>query len=194
MKKVLKLTIVFLWDLAFLSPLTIAQAATEPDYLFVENAAGGTITGPDDQHLTLKLTKVRDYVTFFTNRPTREAEAVQNADFFKLWPQMFLGDPPNAVLSFGLPGQAMPLNIILTLTNPQYDAKKHTVTYDAMRIRQDEDIPARFPNGDRRSVNLLKLPKRFRHASLFIDSGARGVCDIGGPQPCMVIGNPMPLR
>jgi hypothetical protein len=145
----------------------IPPAVVPASWLFVEDAAGGTITGPDDQHLKLKLNKVRKYITEFTDRPIRQADAVPNADFFTAWPQMFAGDPPNAVLSFSLPGQQQPLNIVLTLTNPQYDAIKRTVAYDAVRILQATDIY--LDNPDLAPFQTHKTPQRFGKASLFID-------------------------
>jgi hypothetical protein len=146
-----------------------SPAAPAPvSWLFVEDAAGGTITGPDDQHLKLKLNKVRKYITEFTDRPNRQAFARPNTDFFTAWPEMFAGDPPNAVLSYSLPGQQQPLNIVLTLTNPQYDALKRTVSYDAVRILQATDIPLDM-NPDLAPFQTHKTPARFGKASLFID-------------------------
>ena len=165
-------TLVFLLALAFMSPLTMAVEVTPPaapvSWLFVEDAAGGTITGPDDQHLKLKLNKVRKYITAFTDRPIRQADALPNADFFTAWPQMFAGDPPNAVLSYSLPSQSQPLNIVLTLTNPQYDAIKRTVSYDAVRILQATDIPLDM-NPDLAPFQRHKTPYKFGKSSLFID-------------------------
>jgi len=112
-----------------MSPLTMGAVGAEvpppaepTSWLFVEDAAGGTITGPDDQHLKLKLNKVRKYITEFTDSPNRQAGAAPNTDFFTAWPQLFAGDPPNAVLSYSLPSQSQPLNIVLTLTSPPIDA------------------------------------------------------------------------
>ena len=165
-------TLVFLLAVAFVSPLTMAVDVTPPaapaSWLFVEDATGGTITGPDDQHLKLKLNKVRKYITEFTDRPNRQAYALPNADFFTDWPQTFAGDPPNAVLSYSLPGQQQPLNIVLTLTNPQYDAIKRTVAYDAVRILQATDIYLDIP--DLAPFQTHKTPRRFGRAALFIDS------------------------
>ena len=179
-------TLVFLLALAFVSPLTMAVEATPPaapaSWLFVEDAAGGTITGPDDQHLKLKLNKVRKYITEFTDRPNRQAFAVPNADFFTDWPQMFAGDPPNAVLSYSLPGQQQPLNIVLTLTNPQYDALKRTVSYDAVRILQATDIHLDI-NPDLAPFQRHKTPKKFGKAALFIDYGS-----CSNSHPCCVPG------
>ena len=168
-----RFTLVFLLALAFVSPLTIAADVTPPaepaSWLFVEDAAFGTITGPDDEHLKLKLNKVRKYITAFTDRPIRQADALPNADFFTDWPQMFAGDPPNAVLSYSLPSQSQPLNIVLTLTNPQYDALKRTVSYDAVRILQATDIP-RDMIPDLAPFQRHKTPYKFGKSALFIDA------------------------
>jgi hypothetical protein len=166
-----QVTLVFVIALAFVSPLTMGADVIPPaapaSWLFVEDAAGGTITGPDDQHLKLKLNKVRKYITEFTDRPNRQAYALPNADFFTDWPQTFAGDSPNAVLSYNLPGQQQLLNIVLTLTNPQYDALKRTVSYDAVRILQATDIY--LDNPDLAPFQTHKTPQRFGKASLFID-------------------------
>ena len=165
-------TLVFLLALASASPLAKnvwTTPAAPASWLFVEDAAGGTITGPDDQHLKLKLNKVRKYITEFTDRPNRQAYAMPNADFFTAWPQMFAGDPPNAVLSYSLPSQSQPLNIVLTLTNPQYDAIKRTVSYDAVRILQATDIPLDM-NQDLAPFQRHKTPYKFGKSALFIDS------------------------
>ena len=82
---------------------------------------------------------------------------------------MFAGDPPNAVLSYSLPGQPQPLNIVLTLTNPQYDALKRTVSYDAVRILQATDIHLDM-NPDLAPFQRHKTPYKFGKAALFIDN------------------------
>ena len=163
----------FLLVLAFLSPITMAQVAVAPttpvSYLFVEDAEGGAITGPDDQHLTLKLTRVRNYVTAFSDRPIRKAEALPNDDFVYIWPRAFAGAPPNAVLSYRLPGQPQPINIVLTLTHPQYDSKNKTLSFEAVRILQT--LETYYINSYiNPSVKAVATPKRFGSASLFIDA------------------------
>jgi len=159
----------------------VIPPAAPASWLFVEDAAGGTITGPDDQHLKLKLNKVRKYITEFTDRPNRQAYALPNADFFTDWPQTFAGDPPNAVLSYSLPGQQQPLNIVLTLTNPQYDAIKRTVAYDAVRILQATDIYLDIP--DLAPFQTHKTPQRFGKASLFIDDATTTTYAVGDTGP-----------
>jgi hypothetical protein len=132
---------------------------------------------------------VRKYITEFTDRPIRQADALPNADFFTAWPEMFAGDPPNAVLSYSLPSQSQPLNIVLTLTNPQYDALKRTVAYDAVRILQATDIY--LDNPDLAPFQTHKTPLWFGKAALFIDgschlpSGQCSCLDTGGVAPCI---------
>ena len=178
-----RFTLVFLLVLAFVSPMIKAVEVTPPaapaPLLYVEDAASGSLTGPDDQHLKLKLNKVRKYITEFTDRPNRQAYALPNADFFTDWPQTFAGDPPNAVLSYSLPGQQQPLNIVLTLTNPQYDALKRTVSYDAVRILQATDIHLDM-NPDLAPFQTHKTPTKFGKAALFIDAPCCVSCNV----PC----------
>ena len=93
---------------------------------------------------------------------------------------MFAGDPPNAVLSYSLPGQQQPLNIVLTLTKPQYDALKRTVSYEAVRILKATDIY--LDNPDLAPFQDHDTPKRFGKAALFIDV-AHCNCNLGGKVP-----------
>ena len=133
-------TLVFLLALAFMSPLTMAVEATPPaepnSWLFVEDAAGGSLTGPDDQHLKLKLKRMRRNITPITvgYHDAVVDSLLSNEEFFTDWPKTFADEPQPAVLSYDLPGKSQPTNIILTLTNPKYDAVKRTVMFDAARL------------------------------------------------------------
>jgi hypothetical protein len=114
--------------LALVSPMATAvtpvPAATKTvSWLFVEEAGGGTISGPNDQDLTLTLTHLRNYVTAFADRPIRLSSALPNSVFFDKYPKMFAGDPPNAVLSYSKPHSIQPTSLVLTISNPIYDAK-----------------------------------------------------------------------
>jgi len=132
------------------SPLTMAVDVIPPaepvSWLFVEDAAVGSLTGPDDQHLKLKLKlkNVRKNILAIAAGPIPQAVALPNEEFFTAWQQMFPVGPATAFLSYDLPGKSQPRNIVLTLTNPYYDAVKRTVTFDA------ESIPfgARGTTGD----------------------------------------------
>jgi hypothetical protein len=52
-----------------------------PQYLFSIPSASGSLIGPSDKHLTLRLTGTRNYLTRFTDRPLRQAFVVANGDF-----------------------------------------------------------------------------------------------------------------
>ena len=147
-------TLVFLLALASASPMIKAEDVTPPaepvSWLFVEDAAGGTITGPDDQHLKLKLKKVRKNITAIIagNDDVVVDSLLSNEEFFTDWPKTFADGPPTAVLSYDLPGKSQPPNIILTLTNPQYDSVKRTVEFDAVRVRQAPHFFTQSPPSD----------------------------------------------
>jgi hypothetical protein len=127
----------------------VIPPAEPASWLFVEDAAGGSLTGPDDQHLKLKLKRMRRNITAITaGNDYTASDAVPNKEFFTAWPQTFEGDPPTAVLSFDLPGKSQPPNIILTLTNPQYDSVKRTVEFDAVRVRQAPHFFTQSPPSD----------------------------------------------
>ena len=158
-------------DLAVAIALTVASTVAAADgvsFLYVEDAASGTLTGSDDQHLRLTLNNVRDYVTIFTDRPVRASAAISARAFYDFWPQAFATSAPNVVVSHHVPGSLRPQNIVLTLTNPQYDAKKHSVSFDAIRILQDS--PALAISGYQSPiVKAIPTPKKFTGVSLFID-------------------------
>lgn len=136
-------------------------------YLFSQDAVAGTLTGPDDDHLTLELAGVRGSITRFTDRPQRTAQTVDVRDFLARWAARYATDPPNAVLSFRLPGQAAPQDIVLELTNPRYDRAAASARYDARRITVTADA---LP-GVRHPLKPIAIatPNRFEAASLFID-------------------------
>ena len=145
-----------------------------PSWLFVQEAASGTLKGPDDQHLTLTLKRVRDYTTGFTDRPYRDAVDIPTQTFIGAWDTAFANYPPNASLSYRLPGQARPQTLILELTTPTYDAKKSNVSYQAKLVHT-----AARPFDAPLNSRAIKVPTRFSSPSLFIDDGAcfaRGGC------------------
>src|SRR5580658_6070600 len=78
-------------------PVQLATQSTS--YLFAQGNSGGTLTGPNNNDLTLTVHGLRTYLTEFTDRPTREAVVIADTDFYREWNTWFHGDPPNAVLS-----------------------------------------------------------------------------------------------
>ena len=142
--------------------------AENPSWLFVQEAASGTLKGPDDQHLTLTLKRVRNYTTAFTERPYRDAVDIATEKFVANFDAAFTSDPPNASLSYRLPGQARPQTLILEITSPTYDSKKGTVTYQAALVH----TAVRGSSvGDPNLIALrqIKVPSRFLAPSLMID-------------------------
>lgn len=156
-----------------LVPLAVADAAdpSGAHWLFVQDAATGSLAGEDPQHLTLTLKKVRKYITAFTDRPVRRAEAIPNQSFFDDWDSTFADDPPNATLNYRRPGDARPANLVLTLTSPAYHPDQQTVTYAAAVIH--EKLGSQEPNAPDVPI---KIPKRFSGASLFIDDATVSAC------------------
>ena len=152
-------------------------------YLAVEDASGGTLTGPDEQHLHLTLRGVKSTVTLFSDRPIRNAYALSTQAFYDDWTQLFASSAPNAVLTHRVPGQAQPNNIVLTLTNPLYDSKKKTVQFDAVRVVQD--VAVATPKGySTPTVKKIITPKAFGSSSLYIDNLTTQIaCDLTGICP-----------
>lgn len=152
-----------------------AQASAAPTmYLFSQDAAGGSLTGPDELHLTLTLTGVRDWVTRFTDRPVHAAETVDIRDFLDRWPGRFGSSPPNAVLSFKVPDDPHPRDMVLELRNPRYSAAEASIVYDARRIRRHSDgLPGtRYPL----KPVVYPIPHTFGPAALFIDDAKKTCC------------------
>jgi hypothetical protein len=153
------------------SPLS---AATTPraqlNYLWAIPSASGSLTGPNDHHLVLRLVGVRDYLTRFTDRPVRHAYVVANADFVRRFKRYFAAANPNAVLSFSEDGNRIPTEIVLEIGQPQWNPKTSTLTFPAVRIPHTEDV---LPDT---TVHInpptIGNPRHFDQASLFADSGS----------------------
>lgn len=163
--------LVLLLVLAAAIVVGVARAAVPPaSFLFSQDAGGGSLRGPNEQHLTLTLHPVRDWVTRFTDRPYRAAETVDIRDFLARWQERFAKRPPNAVLSYRVAGDPFPRDMVLELTRPRYDAARKTMTYDARRIRRTTDTFAGTKH--HRKPVVYPIPRAFGAATLFIDSAS----------------------
>ena len=142
-----RFTLVFLLALAFVSPMIKAVEVTPPaapaPFLYVEDAASGSLTGPDDQHLKLKLKRMRRNITAISNGNDDEPVdwLIPIAKFCADWVDIYPDMTATAVLSYDLPGKSQPANMYLTITNPQYDAVKRTVEFDAVRVKHETHSP-----------------------------------------------------
>jgi hypothetical protein len=147
-----------------------ATAPKQVNYLWSIPGASGSLTGPNDQHLVLRLVGVRNYLTRFTDRPVRQAFVVANADFVRRFKAYFRDANPNAVLSFRKAGSRIPTEIVLHIGQPRWNPKTSTLTFPAVRSPKRED------NLPDTSVHikppLIPNPRHFDQASLFIDSGS----------------------
>jgi uncharacterized protein YjbI with pentapeptide repeats len=142
-----------------------APAAT--GYLFSIPTASGSLTGPNDQHLTLRLTGTRDYLTRFTDRPLRQAYVVANVDFVRRFKSYFASSDPNAVLTYAQPGAQIPVSVVLTIGHPRWNARHHTWTFSATRIRkQPDNLPGTTVHI---KPPFIANPRSFAQATLLID-------------------------
>jgi hypothetical protein len=173
---------------------TSAPRAAVPHYLFSIPSGSGSLTGPTDRHLTLRLSDARRYLTRFTDRPLRHAAVVANIDFARRFTGYFAGDDPNAVLTYTLRGSQIPVSIVLTIGAPRWDGKRSTWSFPATRIRKKPDnlpgttVHIRPP--------LIPNPRGFTHATLLIDGSDAPViaaCTIQPDAQCPGAGNPIEL-
>ena len=162
-------------------------APQQLNYLWSIPSASGSLTGRDNQHLVLRLVGVRDYLTRFTDRPVSQAYVVANADFVRRFKRYFATANPNAVLSFSKAGQRIPTQIVLRISHPRWRPKTSTLTFRAVRIvKREDDLPDTTVHV---KPPVIRNPRRFEQASLFIDSAAASpVCTrSGGTAMCTFV-------
>src|SRR6185436_16896967 len=147
-------------------------ARRQVQFLWSIPSASGSLTGPNDRHLVLRLVGVRNYLTRFTDRPVRRAFVVANLDFVRRFKRYFADAKRNVVLSFSQHGHRIPTEIVLQIRHPRWNPKTSTLTFRAVRILKRED------NLPDTTVHikppLIHNPRHFDQASLFIDSSGPG--------------------
>ncbi|HST39683.1 MAG TPA: hypothetical protein VLK58_09245 [Conexibacter sp.] len=150
---------------AALAVAAAAPAAGAQD-LFVQQAAGGTLTGS-----TLVLRGVAPRITSFADRPQRSAGTESLAAFVKRWPATFRGAPPNAALEIdGAPaGRDV---AIVELRRPRYDAKARTLTFAVRRLGARAVTRGGLARFGKRADSAGSGAARFGRATLFVDPGA----------------------
>ena len=152
-----------------------AQAAT-PSYLFTVQAIGGATVmavpaAGQDERFTLTLTGVSP-VTKFADRPFRNAAVLSPSALVTNWNSWFASSPPNAVLAYSPDDAQLPQSIVVTLSRPRYDPVGRTLSFTASRTYRSLDPSERGSNWTRPAT-----PRRFTHASLFIDDAGSSVTD-----------------
>ena len=137
-----------------------------PSYLFSIPSASGSLTGADDQHLTLRLTGTRDHLTRFSDRPVLQSLVIANVAFARRF-RHFVRSRSNAVLTYTQSGSQIPVSTVLTVDRPRWDARRHTWTFSASRIgKRGRNAP-----GANIYVKPAAIPARrsFTRATLVID-------------------------
>jgi hypothetical protein len=137
------------------------DGATATSYLYVATASGGTITPGDDG--TLVLTGTAPQITYFTDRPVRDAGAISVNEMIDV---LFADDlpAPNAALTIRLDGEELVLPI--ELTGPEYDEAAGSLSFDIRWLTGTTPGLASFELDD-----PADAPATFGEAELFIDSG-----------------------
>lgn len=144
-------------------------------YVFIQSATTSTIKiiNKDKALYQLTMHGVNPYLHYMSDRPKRIAGLIATNKFFQAWKTQaknsFTTDAPNVSLEgMELHGimQKKPVVVTLVLTNPHYDPKKNTVTYDATAL------------GDNSVLSSQKTIK-LNHTVLFLDSGWCPSCCCG---------------
>lgn len=160
---------------------TLLWNASQPDdpaWLFSQTAASGTLVENSDGGLTLTLQEFDPHVMAFTDRPVRDAEILEAAEFVQAWPALFAGSPPNAVLVEHEP-QGEANSVVLTLGPP-------SLTPEGLEFPAKE-LSTEIPSGlSGMAESTYDLPPReFGQVSLFIDSSGLP-CATGQTADCPV--------
>jgi len=133
-------------------------------FLFVQEAAGGSLVAGKNGTMTLTLSGVRDDTVYFSDRPAR-VSGVIDTDLF-VHCSMFSGtSPPNAALMLlGAPAEND--TVIITISDPKYDKRNATLSYTAVKV----------PNYNGEGLQVYKtfadpgIAETFGRVMLFIDN------------------------
>lgn len=157
-------------------PLFAFAATTKTDknnlsYFFVQSAASAKITTIDhDKGLyTLTIHNTPPRVTYFTDRPNRIIGLMSMKAFINLWKEplkdSFGKDAPNVSIA-GIKHyhliEQKDVKLSMILSNPRYDEKNNSMTYDATLI------------GDKNSIK--DKTETLHHVVLFFDIFSPGSC------------------
>ena len=107
----------------------IAELEAE-ESMFVQTAQG--VTSGDGM---LTLQGVTPSTLYFSDRPQRVVGHMTTIDFVELWAEgenSFESDPPNAVLSFVEPGDAVPEDAVIVIKKPHLENGGLTYTIDVL--------------------------------------------------------------
>lgn len=143
---------------------TSSSKKQDASVLFSQSADSGTIRSAGRDRWVLTLKGVARQTVWFQDRPGRAAGQQSTRDFVRGWSNAgFAGEPPNAALTL-LDADADADTLVVELVSrPRYDAGRDTISY-TVRVVESALGAIRSFHGDQ------GIPKRFKAASLFIDS------------------------
>ena len=139
------------------------QASEKVSYLFVQEAAGGTLDASSDGTYTLQMNGVFPYTVYFSDRPQTIAGSVPMQTFIDgfAWDA---GDPPNASIVVADADESEDI-LIARLTSPVYDSTAMTLSYGVQPLEDYQgDGLAYYHSGSDESI-----PESFGAVSLYID-------------------------
>lgn len=155
-----------------LAGLPVSMSGKNINFLYVQTAETAVLkpVNAEKGQFTLTLQDMPPYVSYFSDRPNRLVGMVSIQDFLKVWnsqnTQSFGKVPPNVTVS-GIKIHHFTRNkdefFMVELSNPQYNAKDKTLTYDALVIGKDKSLAP-------------KEKDVLHHIILFIDTWCPGCC------------------
>ncbi len=169
----IRINVIIAFLLCFISPLATSasslnvgaqKAAPKEAYLFVQSASKAKIevNKNDANTYTLTLNNIPEFVTYFADRPKRNAGTIPLEQFLKLWQYQghdsFKTDPPNAVLSavkMGFSSADAVSSFTIELLDPEYDAASKTLNFTVIPLKGE--------------INPLPTDAVLHHVILFID-------------------------
>jgi len=135
-------------------------------FIFIQEGTGGSFVSDGSGNYTLAMTGAVPYTIFFADRPARDVGFAPMDEFLKGF-GFGARNPPNAALILPEENETSD-QVIVELTNPQYDNATGTLTYTASLLQEYA-----FKSGwleDQRSKVDASIPERFGRVVLVIDS------------------------
>jgi len=109
---------------------TLIEQLEAEESMFVQTAEG-----IDSDGGTITLRGITPSTLYFSDRPQRIVGHLTTADFVDLWSEgenSFETDPPNAVLAFLEPGDDVPEDAVIVITNPRLDGGDLSYSVDVL--------------------------------------------------------------
>ena len=148
---------------SFWSPVSLtaeAATSTSPSYLYVVTSSGGTIT-EEDGTFAISLADTSDHVTYFSDRPERDAGVIDAATFTD---EVFdFGATPNAALVTTIDGKSY--TFVIDMDRPIWDGT--TMRFHATPVG---DVPEALSDLVSESSPLAEAS--LGASELFVDSAS----------------------